>query len=165
MIQVHCALFLQREKASAGMAQSWVGWTDGSGQPLQTTLLPQFSVVLLTPDRSPMAGESGRKRAGFHMIRHCSPLAPGGPDRLRASRSKLRPGGWRRDEGTSDNSSHFKVRAEGLSPAATIITLGGITKGYRIIETWAQLQSLQDGIFTISPSKLFWRMAHLGAGK
>lgn len=43
--------------------------------------------------RSPTAGNQGRKRAVFHMIRHCSPLAPGGPDRLRASRSKLRPGG------------------------------------------------------------------------
>lgn len=40
----------------------------------------------------PMAGNQGGSVL-FHMIRHCSPLAPGGPARLRASTSKLRPGG------------------------------------------------------------------------
>lgn len=96
------ALFLERQKKSL----SWYGtilggMTDGSGQTTPVDDTPASAPSGSADSRrSPTAGNQGRKHVVFHMIRHCSPLAPGGPERLRASRSKLRPGGWRRDEGT-----------------------------------------------------------------
>lgn len=128
--------------------------TDGSGQPLRWRHSCLSSPVVLLTQAVPMAGSREESVLGF-MIRHCSPLALVGPME-QVSRSKLRPGGWRRDEGTPDNSSQTQRDSRGFWGSVPCshywLTLGGITELQNVRNLETQIKVCRNSITTISPA-------------